>query len=87
MSGLDGRFVPLDMAPVGGYVTDLNAWFGDFLVGLTLPLHESVDIYGVGGARHDPCGVPKNAIPRWTSGYTYGGGLRIYLKENIRSVR
>ncbi len=80
--GLDGRFVPLDMAPEAGFVTDLNAYLGSVLYGITLPLHERLDIYGVGGFS----GVswnPENHDSELDFGYTYGGGVRIYLKENI----
>lgn len=80
--GLDGRFVPLDMAPTDGYVTDLNTYLGDFIVGLELPLHERVDIYGVGGLGLTRWS-PENLDAEMDFGYTYGGGLRVYLKENI----
>ena len=80
--GLDGRYVPLDMAPNAGFVTDLDAVFGSGLVGLTLPLHERFDIYGVGGltlARW----APENHDSEMDFGFTYGGGVRLYLKENL----
>jgi OOP family OmpA-OmpF porin len=80
--GLDGRFVPLDMAPEGGYVTDLNAYFGSGLLGVSLPLHERLDLYGVGGFSLVNW-RPEDHDSEMDFGYTYGGGVRVYLKENI----
>gem|GEM_PF-1195059 len=81
-AGLDGRFVPLDMAPEDGFVTDLNAYFGSGLIGLTLPLHERVDLYGVAGLSLVNWS-PENHDSEMDFGYTYGGGIRLYLKENF----
>jgi OOP family OmpA-OmpF porin len=80
--GLDGRFVPLDMAPEGGYVTDLNAYFGSALFGITLPLHERFDIYGVVGGS----GVswrPENHDSELDFGLTYGGGAKLFLTQQL----
>lgn len=81
--GLDGRYVPLDMAPDGGFVTDLNTYLGSGLVGLTLPLHERVDLYGVGGVSLVSWRPEGDHDAEMDFGYTYGGGIRIYLKENF----
>ncbi|MFH1766447.1 MAG: OmpA family protein [Gemmatimonadota bacterium] len=80
--GLDGRFVPLDMAPKGAYVTDLNAYLGSGLVGVTLPLHERLDIYGVAGLTLVSW-RPENLDSEMDFGYTYGGGARVYLTERL----
>ena len=80
--GLDGRFVPLDMAPEGGYVTDLNAYFGSPLVGLTLPLHERLDLYGVAGPSLTSWN-PENHDSEIDFGWTWGGGVKLYLMENF----
>jgi OOP family OmpA-OmpF porin len=80
--GLDGRFVPVDMDPQNGYVTDLNAWFGDALLGLTLPLHKYVDIYGVAGAGMTRWS-PEDLDSEMDFGWTWGGGAKIYPFEHI----
>jgi len=80
--GLDGRYVPLDMAPSGGFVTDLNTYLGSGLVGLTLPLHERVDLYGVAGLSL-VMWSPEDHDSEKDGGYTYGGGIRIYLTEKF----
>lgn len=80
--GLDGRFVPLDIAPKGGYVTDLNAYLGSGLVGITLPLHERLDLYGVAGLTLVSW-RPENHDSEMDFGYTYGGGARVYLTEKL----
>jgi len=80
--GLEGRYVPLDMAPEGGFVTDLNAYFGNAMFGITLPLHERFDIYGVVGGS----GVywsPEDHDSETDFGLTYGGGARLYLTEKL----
>ncbi len=84
--GLDGRFVPLDIAPSGGFVTDLNAYLGSGLVGLTLPLHERFDIYGVGGVTLVSWRPEGDFESEMDFGYTYGAGVRLYLKENIALI-
>jgi OOP family OmpA-OmpF porin len=80
--GLDGRFVPLDMAPEGGFVTDLNAIFGSGLVGLSLPLHERLDLYGVAGLSLVRW-APEDHDSEIDFGYTWGGGARIFLTEKL----
>jgi len=80
--GLDGRFVPVDIAPESGYVTDLNAYFGNALLGITLPLHERFDIYGVAGAGLVSWN-PEDHDSEVDFGWTWGGGARLYLTEKI----
>ena len=54
-TGLEGRYVPLDInTPVkepraATAITDLNSYFGNLHLGITLPLHERLDIYGLAG--------------------------------------
>jgi outer membrane protein OmpA-like peptidoglycan-associated protein/opacity protein-like surface antigen len=81
--GLDGRYVPLDIAPdAKGYVTDMDTWWGHPVLGLSLPLHEKLDIYGVGGA----------GITRWSPeerdsendfGFTWGAGVTLHVTEQL----
>jgi len=80
--GIDGRYVPLDLAPQGGFITDLDTYLGSGLVGLSLPLHERVDLYGVAGLSL-VMWSPEDHDSEKDFGYTYGGGLRIYLTEQI----
>ncbi len=80
--GLEGRYVPLDMRPRAGSVTDLNAFFVNPLVGINLPLHERLDLYGVagvGGALWDPDVGSSETNPA----FTYGGGARLYVLEHL----
>lgn len=83
--GLDGRFVPLDMRPAAGGVTDLNAFFYSAQLGYTLPLHEKVDLFGAAGLSMANW-RPENADSEMDMGFNYGGGLRVYLKENIALI-
>ncbi len=80
--GLDGRYVPLDMAPKDGYVTDLNAYFGAALLGITLPLHERFDLYGVAGPDITSW-RPEDHDSEMDFGWTWGGGAKLYLLENL----
>ncbi len=80
--GLDGRFVPLDIAPQGAFVTDLKTYLGSGLAGITLPIHQRVDLYGVAGLTLTRWS-PENYDSETDFGYTYGGGVRFYFKENL----
>jgi OOP family OmpA-OmpF porin len=82
--GLDGRFVPLDIVPQATTpaVTDLNTYFISPLFGISLPLHERFDIYGVGGVTGASWN-PEVGDSEIDFGFTYGGGAHLYLKENI----
>lgn len=80
--GASGRYVPLDMRPATGGVTDLNAYFFSGNIGYTLPLHERFDIYaqaGLTGASWNP----EVGDSEMDFGWTYGGGARLYLMENV----
>lgn len=83
--GLDGRYVPLDMRPITGGVTDLNAYFLSPLVGINLPLHERLDIYGVAGLS-GAYWSPENHDSETDFGFTYGGGAKLYLLQNLALV-
>jgi len=80
--GASGRFVPLDMRPAAGGVVDLNAYFFSGNVGYTLPLHERLDVYVQGGLTGASWN-PEIGDSEMDYGWTYGGGVRVYLKENL----
>ncbi len=78
--GADGRYVPLDIRPAAGGVTDLNALFFGGNVGYTLPLHERLDVYGQAGLTLASWS-PEVGDSEMDFGWTYGGGIRLYLTE------
>ncbi len=82
--GLDGRFVPLDIVPqvTSPDITDMNTYFISPLFGISLPLHERFDIYGVGGLTGASWN-PEVGDSEIDFGFTYGGGAHLYVKENI----
>jgi len=80
--GASGRYVPLDMRPLAGGVTDLNAYFFGANVGYTLPLHERLDVYGQAGL-NSVMWRPEVGDSEMDFGWTYGGGVRLYVKENL----
>jgi OOP family OmpA-OmpF porin len=80
--GASGRYVPLDMRPAAGGVTDLNAYFFGGNLGYTLPLHEKVDVYAQAGLTLASWN-PEVGDSEMDFGWTYGGGIRLYLKENL----
>ena len=85
--GIDGRYVPLDMAPrnIAGreYVTDLDAFLGGGpLLGISLPLHERFGLYGVAGPGFNMW-RPEDADSEIDFGWSWGGGAKLYLAENI----
>jgi len=84
--GLDGRFVPVDMAPRNGFVTDLNAYFGGLVFGLSLPLHERLDLYGLGGPNLTSWRPENDYGSEMDFGWTFGGGLKLYMTENLALV-
>jgi len=80
--GASGRYVPLDLRPQTGGITDLNSYFFSGNLGYTLPLHERFDIYaqaGLTGASFNP----DEGDSEVDVGFTYGGGARLYVMENI----
>lgn len=80
--GASGRFVPLDMRPAAGGVVDLNAYFFSGNVGYTYPLHERLDVYVQGGLTGASWN-PEVGDSEMDYGWTYGGGVRVYLQENL----
>jgi len=89
-AGIEGRYVPLDInsplaiEPYGEtYITDLNAYFGNLHLGITLPLHERLDIYGVAGGSLANWRPEGDHPSEMDFGYTYGGGVRLYLTEKF----
>ena len=80
--GAEGRYVPLDMRPAAGGVTDLNAYFANALVGFTIPLHKYVDIYAVGGIGQ-AMWRPEDLDSENDFAYTYGAGTHLFLTPNI----
>ena len=80
--GASGRYVPLDMRPVAGGVTDLNVYFFGANVGYTLPLHERLDVYGQAGL-NAASWRPEVGDSEMDFGWSYGGGVRLYVQENI----
>lgn len=80
--GIEGRYVPLDMRPTPTTVTDLDSYFFSGLVGYTIPLHERLDLYGVGGAAAafwNPSGYDSET----DFGFAYGGGVRLYITRSL----
>jgi OOP family OmpA-OmpF porin len=78
----DGRYVPLDILPASGGVVDLNAFFYSGVLGYTLPLFSRLDLYGVAGLS----GVywnPTDYGSESNFGFTYGGGVNLYLTERL----
>jgi OOP family OmpA-OmpF porin len=80
--GASGRYVPLDMRPINEGVTDLNTYFFSGNLGYTIPLHERFDIYGQAGFTGASF-QPERGDSDLDFGWTYGGGVRLYLKENL----
>lgn len=83
--GLDARYFPWDMRPVGGGVIDLDSYYFSGLLGYTLPLHDRVDLYAVGGAT-SAYWSPEVGDSEMDFGFTYGAGTRLYLLENLALV-
>jgi OOP family OmpA-OmpF porin len=80
--GAEGRFVPLDLQPKSGAITDLNTFFYSGLLGYTIPLGARLDLYGVGGVS----GAYWNTSDEGSEtdlGLNYGGGIRLYLTEGL----
>ena len=80
--GAEGRYVPLDLNPSSGGITDLNTYFFSGLLGYTYPLHERLDIYGVAGvsgASWNPDGFDSEL----DFGFNYGGGVRLYMTDQF----
>jgi outer membrane protein OmpA-like peptidoglycan-associated protein len=80
--GAEGRYVPLDIRPTVGGVTDLNAYFGSALLGYDINLHRRVQVFAVGGL-----GLahwrPENLDSENDIAFTYGGGGRLFLTDNL----
>lgn len=83
--GAEGRYVPLDMRPASGGVTDLDTYFFSGLLGYTLPLHERLDIYGVGGLT-GALWSPTDYDSEMDFGFSFGGGARVYLTRNLALI-
>ena len=88
-TGLEGRYVPLDInttirkqprsGQIAKVITDLNAYFGNLHLGITLPLHERLDVYGLAGGSVVNWRPENDFDSEINFGLTYGGGVRIYL--------
>jgi len=81
--GAEGRFASLDMARAGGGTTSLNSLAYSGLLGYTLPLHERLDLYGVGGVAGAYWNASDIGGKETDLAFTYGGGVRLYLTDNI----
>ena len=88
-AGIEGRYVPLDIVSplainpnAGKFITDLNAYFGNLHLGITLPLHERLDIYAVAGGSLANW-RPEKLDSETDFGLTYGGGVRLFLTERF----
>jgi outer membrane protein OmpA-like peptidoglycan-associated protein/opacity protein-like surface antigen len=79
------RFVPLDMQPPAGGIVDVNSHFFSANLGYTLPLHERFDIYGQAGLT-GAYWSPEIGGGETDVGLTYGGGIRLYLRENLALI-
>jgi len=80
--GASGRYVPLDITRPSGGITDLDSYFFSGNLGYTLPLHERFDIYVQGGLT-GAAWNPEVGDSEMDFGFTYGGGARLYLMENV----
>ncbi len=80
--GAEGRYVPLDVRPAGGGVTDLDAYFFNGLLGFTIPLHRYLDIYAVGGLGQ-AYWSPETGDSETQLSYTYGAGTHLFLTPNF----
>jgi hypothetical protein len=80
--GASGRYIPLDIRPNSGGPTELNSYFFDGNVGYTLPLRERFDVYGQIGLSM-AMWRPEVGDSEMDFGWSYGGGVRLYLKENL----
>jgi len=83
--GLEGRYVPLDMRPAAGGVTDLDSYFFSGLLGYTLPLHERFDVYGVGGLSAGYWS-PRDHDSETDFGFSFGGGAKLYLTRSLALI-
>jgi OOP family OmpA-OmpF porin len=81
--GAEGRFAALDLARESGGFTNLNALSYGGLLGYTLPLHERLDLYAVGGVSAAYWNASDIGGKETDLAFTYGGGVRLYLTENI----
>lgn len=80
--GVEGRYVPLDLTLPSGGIADLNSYFYSGILGYTIPLHEKLDLYGVGGLS----GAYWDATDYSSEtdfGFSYGGGVKLYLTESL----
>ena len=80
--GAEGRFVPLDIQPTSGAITDLNTFFYSGLLGYTIPLGARLDLYGVAGASGAYWSTSDEGSET-DLGLNYGGGIRLYLTEGL----
>ncbi len=79
----EGRFAALDIARTSGGVSNLSSLTYSGLLGYTLPLHERVDLYAIGGVSGVYWHATDAGGKETDVGISYGGGLRLYLTENI----
>ncbi|MFC1791782.1 OmpA family protein, partial [Gemmatimonadota bacterium] len=80
--GAEGRYVPLDMRPQGAGITDLDAYFFNGLLGYTIPLHDYIHLYAVGGIGQ-VMWRPRDYDSENEVGYTYGAGANLFVTNNI----
>jgi OOP family OmpA-OmpF porin len=80
--GASGRYVPLDMRPAAGGLVDLDSYFFSGNLGYTLPVHERIDLYAQAGLTTANW-RPEVGDSEMDFGWTYGGGIRLYLQENL----
>ncbi len=83
--GAEGRYVPLDIRPKAGGLRDLNAYFGNALLGYDVNLHKYAQLYAVGGlglAHWRPDGLDAET----DFAFTYGLGTRLFFNDNLALV-
>ena len=83
--GAEGRYVPLDLMPAGSGIVDLDTYLYSGVLGYTIPLHDRLDIYGVGGVG-GASWQPEAGDSEMDLAFSYGGGARLYLTDALALV-
>ena len=83
--GAEGRYVPLDLQPAGAGIIDLDTYLFSGVLGYTIPLHDRLDIYGVGGLGGASWN-PEAGDSEIDLAFSYGGGARVYLTDALALV-
>ncbi len=83
--GAEGRYVPLDIRPTIGGVTDLDAYFASALLGYEVNLHKRAQLFGVGGLGM-ALWRPETGDSENDLAFTYGLGTRLFLTDNLALI-